>query len=73
MDKFTGAWTPAMVTAGLIGFYREIAGVGLLTKCESGLEQFKLADCWKDVWSPLPRSGNIGTAPLQEQASVICF
>ena len=58
---------------GLIGFYREIAGVGLLTKCESGLEQFKLADCWKDVWSPLPRSGNIGTAPLQEQASVICF
>ena len=28
MDRFTGAWTPALVTTGLCGFYREIAGVG---------------------------------------------
>src|ERR1700730_11783019 len=29
-DRFTGAWTAEGVKGGLIGFYREIAGVGLV-------------------------------------------
>ena len=30
MDKFTGEWTAEGVRGGLIGFYREIAGAGLV-------------------------------------------